>query len=453
MANKARERIETLLDDNSFVEIGAMVQARSTDFNIKDTDTPGDGVVTGYGLVDGELVFVYSQDPEVLGGSVGEMHARKIVNIYDKAIEMGAPIIALIDSTGLRIQESVDGLEAFGKIYFAQTQASSVIPQISVLFGNCGGGLGVVSRLSDFTFMESDNAKLFVNSPNTIANNKTVDTASADYQMKSGNVDFVGSEADIYAEVKKLLSVFPHNSELGADELEVTDDLNRGVDIENIIDNPMAVLEQISDNGVVVAPKKGFAEDMVTAFIKLNGQTVGVVANAKAGDEFKMTSLGCKKAAEFVTLCDSFDIPVVTFTNTEGYVSDMETEQDGLYNIASLTYAFANTDVPKINVLVGNAYGSAYTVMNSKALGADIVYAWPSAKVGMMDSKAAVNIMYADEIQNGANVNDKISEYDALQSNINNAASRGYVDTVINPVDTRKYLIGALEMLFTKSLY
>lgn len=450
MANKARERIEALLDDNSFVEIGNAVTARSTDFNIKGVDTPGDGVVTGYGLINEELVFIYSQDPEVLGGSVGEMHAKKIVNIYEKAMEMGAPIIALIDSAGLRIQESVDGLEAFGQIYFAQSQASSIIPQISVLLGNCGGGLSVVSKLSDFTFMEKDNAKLFVNSPNAIDGNKTVDSASSAFQAEAGNVDFVGTESEIFEEIKKLISVFPHNYEVDKVDFDITDDLNRGVDIESKIDNPVSVLTELSDNGFVVEVKKDFAKEMVTAFIKLGGAPVGVVANGKADDEFKLTADGCKKAAEFVSLCDSFSVPVLTITNTEGYVADMNTEKSGVYDIASLVYAFATSDVPKVNLLVGNAYGSAYTVMNSKALGADMVYAWPSAKVGMMDSKAAVNIMYANEIKNGENVNDKIAEYDSLQADVNNAARRGYVDSIVQPVDTRKYLISTFEMLDSK---
>jgi len=450
MANKARERIEALLDDNSFVEIGNAVTARSTDFNIKGVETPGDGVVTGYGLINEELVFIYSQDPEVLGGSVGEMHAKKIVNIYEKAMEMGAPIIALIDSAGLRIQESVDGLEAFGQIYFAQSQASSIIPQISVLLGNCGGGLSVVSKLSDFTFMEKDNAKLFVNSPNAIDGNKTVDSASSTFQAEAGNVDFVGTESEIFEEIKKLISVFPHNYEVDKVDFDITDDLNRGVDIESKIDNPVSVLTELSDNGFVVEVKKDFAKEMVTAFIKLGGAPVGVVANGKADDEFKLTADGCKKAAEFVSLCDSFSVPVLTITNTEGYVADMNTEKSGVYDIASLVYAFATSDVPKVNLLVGNAYGSAYTVMNSKALGADMVYAWPSAKVGMMDSKAAVNIMYANEIKNGENVNDKIAEYDSLQADVNNAARRGYVDSIVQPVDTRKYLISAFEMLDSK---
>ena len=209
---KARERINNLLDDNSFVEIGALVKARSTDFNVNETETPSDGVVTGYGLINGELVFVYSQDPDVLGGSIGEMHAKKIMNTYDKAIDMGAPIIGLIDSSGFRVQESVDALEAFGQIYFMQSNAYGVVPQITMLFGECGGALSVLSKLSDFTYMEETSAKLFVNSPNTIADNKTVDSSSAKYQAEVGNVDFVLPETEIYTSVRNLISTIPSNS-------------------------------------------------------------------------------------------------------------------------------------------------------------------------------------------------------------------------------------------------
>ena len=303
---KAKERINNLLDDNSFVEIGALVKARSTDFNVNETDAPSDGVVTGYGLINGELVFVYSQDPDVLGGSVGEMHAKKIMNIYEKAIDMGAPIIGLIDSSGFRVQESVDTLEAFGQIYFMQSNAYGIIPQITMLFGECGGALSVLSKLSDFTFMEKSSAKLFVNSPNTIANNKTVDSSSAEYQSEVGNVDFVVDESQIYTDVRNLVSVIPSNSSVPAVDVEVTDDLNRGVDIEERITLPIdamaatdqivEALEQLSDDGFVIEVKKDFSEDIVTAFIKLNGATIGAIANK----EDKFTTDGLKKASDFL---------------------------------------------------------------------------------------------------------------------------------------------------------
>ena len=225
--NAARERVEKLLDDNSFVELGAAVTARSTEFNIKEIDTPSDGVITGYGLINGSLVYVYSQDASVLGGSIGEMHAKKIVNIYEMALKMGAPVIGIIDSVGLRLQESVDGLDAFGKIFQSQAMVSGVIPQISVIYGQCGGGLSVIAKLSDIVLMESEDAKLFVNSPNTIDGNKTLDTASSEYQSKHGNVDIVASDDDLMAKARDIISILPSNNDDEAMDYESQDDLNR----------------------------------------------------------------------------------------------------------------------------------------------------------------------------------------------------------------------------------
>ena len=435
---KARERINNLLDDNSFVEIGALVKARSTDFNVKETDTPSDGVVTGYGLINGELVFVYSQDPDVLGGSVGEMHAKKIINIYEKAIDMGAPIIGLIDSSGFRVQESVDALEAFGQIYFMQSNAYGFIPQITMLFGEFGGALSVLAKLSDFTFMEKSSAKLFVNSPNTIADNKTVDSSSAEYQAEVGNVDFVCAEEDIYTEARNLVSTIPSNSSVPAVDVEATDDLNRGVDIEDKISNPIEAIKELSDDAFVIELKKDFSDDVVAAFIKLNGATVGVIANK----EDKFTTDGLKKASDFAITCDSLGIPILTITNSTGFVSTFETEKDGVSEIGNLVFALSNATVPKVNLIVGDAIGSGYIVMNSKAMGADIVYAWPTSRVSVMDPRKASEVMYGDD--------SKVSEYEKLQGNISNVAARGYIDSIINPVDTRKYLIGAFEMLYTK---
>lgn len=463
----ARERIENLLDDNSFVEIGAYVKARSTDFNIKAKDTPSDGVVTGYGVINGLLVYVYSQDSSVLGGSVGEMHAKKIANLYDMAMKTGSPVIGLIDSAGLRLQESVDGLNAFGEIYKKQSLASGVILQIAAIFGNCGGGLSVVSGLSDFTFMESDNAKLFVNSPNAIDANSEEITASASASFQSaeaGNVDFTGTESEIITQIRNLVSILPNNNEDEVVETEVTDDLNRAAQgFENCIEDTLLALENISDDGFVVEVKKDYAREMITAFIKLNGATVGAIANrTKIYDadmnivaEFdnKLSAKGAMKAADFVNYCDAFEIPVLTLTNVSGYASTICDEKHLAKASAKLIYAFSNATVPKVNLIVGDAIGSAYVAMNSKATGADVVYALPNAKVGMMSAESAVKIMYADEIASGdANtvIAEKTKEYEALQGDVMSAAARGYVDSIVEPVDTRKYVIGAFEMLYSK---
>lgn len=463
----ARERIETLLDDNSFVEIGGLVKARSTDFNIKAKDTPSDGVITGYGVINGKLVYVYSQDSSVLGGSVGEMHAKKISNLYDMAMKMGAPVIGLIDSTGLRLQESVDGLNAFGQIYMKQSLASGVIPQISVIFGNCGGGLSVIAGLSDFTFMEKDNAHLFVNSPDAIEGNRkeVCDSSSAKFQSETaGNVDFVGTQQEIMEGLRDLISVIPSNNEDEAFDLECDDDLNRAAEgIENCGEDTLQALTSISDEGYVLEVKKDYAPEMVTAFIKLNGATVGAVANrTKSYDEdmnvtaeyeAKLTANGCEKAADFVEFCDAFEIPILTLTNVNGFKATKCQEKKGAKATSKLIYAFANATVPKVNLIVEDAIGSAYIAMNSKATGADVVYAWPTAKVGMMDAASAVKIMYADEIESGDAtevIAEKTAEYQKLQGSVMSAAARGYVDSIVEPVDTRKYIIGAFEMLYTK---
>ena len=461
----ARERIETLLDDNSFVEIGGLVKARSTDFNIKAKDTPSDGVITGYGVINGKLVYVYSQDSSVLGGSVGEMHAKKISNLYDMAMKMGAPVIGLIDSTGLRLQESVDGLNAFGQIYMKQSLASGVIPQISVIFGNCGGGLSVIAGLSDFTFMEKDNAHLFVNSPDAIEGNRkeVCDSSSAKFQSETaGNVDFVGTQQEIMEGLRDLISVIPSNNEDEAFDLECDDDLNRAAEgIENCGEDTLQALTSISDEGYVLEVKKDYAPEMVTAFIKLNGATVGAVANrTKSYDEdmnvtaeyeAKLTANGCEKAADFVEFCDAFEIPILTLTNVNGFKATKCQEKKGAKATSKLIYA--NATVPKVNLIVEDAIGSAYIAMNSKATGADVVYAWPTAKVGMMDAASAVKIMYADEIESGDAtevIAEKTAEYQNLQGSVMSAAARGYVDSIVEPVDTRKYIIGAFEMLYTK---
>lgn len=456
----AAKRIAALLDDNSFVEIGGYVTARNTDFNLTGEKTPSDGVVTGYGLIDDSLVYVYSQDASVLGGSLGEMHAGKIIRLYDLAMKMGAPVIGLIDCAGLRLQESSDALDAFSKIYLKMSMASGVIPQITAILGNCGGGLAVAEGLSDFVFMEDKKAKLFVNSPNALAGNKSVDTASAQFQSEeSGLVDFVGSEADILANIRSLVAMLPANNEDEGPCSDAGDDLNRVcVDIENAAGDTSILLSQISDGNMFCEVKGAFAKEMVTGFIKLNGITVGAVANrtelyddkGEKCAEFKnaLTAKGCEKAADFVSFCDAFDIPVLTLTNAAGFVADKENELRIAKEAAGLVYAFANASVPKVNVIIGQAYGSAYSIMNSQGLGADMTFAWENAQIGMMDAKLAAGIICAGK--DASVLNDTAAKYAEEQESAMAAAKRGYVDTIIRPQDTRKQVIGAMEMLFTK---
>ncbi len=400
-----------MLDENSFVEIGALVMARATDFNLKQTDTPSDGVVTGYGVINGSLVYVYSQDAAVLNGSVGEMHAKKITNLYDLAMKTGAPVIGLIDSAGLRLQEAADALNAFGEIYLKQTLASGVIPQITAVFGSCGGGLALIPTLTDFTFMESTKAKLFVNSPNALDGNSTAkcDSSSAAFQSsESGIVDTVAEEAEIYAKIRDLITMLPSNNEDDASYDECTDDLNRVcADIANCAGDTAIAISQIADNNVFFEIKENYAKDMVTGFIKLNGMTVGCVANrtevydenGEVCEKFDavLSPNGCYKAADFINFCDAFDIPVLSLTNVKGYAATISSEKGIAQAAAKLTYAFANATVPKVNV-----------------------------------------------------IKEKAAEYAALQTSATGAARRGYVDQIIEAADTRKYVIGAFEMLFTK---
>lgn len=467
--NSARARIAGLLDENSFVEIGGMVTARNTDFNLKQMDTPSDGVVTGYGVIDNMLVYVYSQDASVLNGTMGEMHAKKIGNLYDMAMKMGAPIIGLIDCAGLRLQEAVDGLNAFGEIYMKQTLASGVIPQITAIFGSCGGGLSLVPALADFTFMETEKGKLFTTAPNAIAENSKdkCDSASAVFQSEeTGNVDGIGTEAEILGKIRNLVVLLPQNNEEEANEAPSTDDLNRVCEnMEGATQDPAIALSLISDNQVYFEVKENYAKDMVTAFIQLDGITVGAVANraklydneGNAVEEFDavLSPKGCEKAAEFVNFCDAFQIPVLTLTNVEGFASCCVCAEKKMAKAAAkLTYAFANATVAKVNVVTGKAFGSAYNVMNSKAIGADMVFAWPGAKIGMMNAESAVKIMYAEEVKEAekpaAFIREKAAEYEELQGSAAAAAKRGYVDTIIESQDTRKYVIGAFEMLYSK---
>ncbi len=457
----ARERINYLLDDNSFVEVGALVTSRSTDFNLQQKVIPADGVITGYGVIDSNLIYVYCQDKSALNGTIGEMHAKKISHIYDLALKVGAPVIGIIDCAGLRLQEATDALNGFGEIYLKQTMASGVIPQITAVLGTCGGGAAVLSSLSDFSFMAKDNTKLFVNSPNAIEGNFTAksDTAAADFQAKSGAVDFVlENDTAVLAKVRELVTILPSNNEDDASYDECHDDLNRPVpDLKSFIADSAAALREISDDNYFLEVKAEYAKEMVTGFIRLNGMTVGAVANrmevldaeGKISVKFDgtLTTAGCYKAEKFVRICDSFNIPILTLTNVTGYKATLEEEKSIGIATAKLTYAFANATVPKVNVIAGKAYGSAYLTMNSKHIGADLVFAIEGAEIGMMDAKSAARIMYEGEPEV---IETKASEYAELQSSAVAAAKRGYVDNIIDSASARKHLIYAYEMLFTK---
>ncbi|VYS78103.1 Methylmalonyl-CoA carboxyltransferase 12S subunit [uncultured Blautia sp.] len=458
----AGARITSLLDANSFVEIGQSVTARTTDFNMTEKKAPSDGVITGYGVIDGNLVYVYSQDASVLNGTVGEMHAKKISRLYDLAMKTGAPVIGLVDCAGLRLQEATDALEAFGEIYLKATLASGVIPQITGIFGTCGGGMAVLPALTDFTFAEEKKGKMFVNSPNALEGNhiSKCDTSDAKFQSEeTGLIDGVGTEEEIIGKIRALVSLLPSNNEDNDAFVECTDDLNRICeDIANCAGDTALALSRIADNGIFLETKDAYGKDVVTGFMRLNGATVGAVANrseiydeeGNKAEEFdgSLSARGARKAAEFVKFCDAFEIPVLTLTNVTGFKATLCNEKMMAKSVGEMVHAFADATVPKVNVIIGKAYGNAYIAMNSKATGADMVFAWDNAEIGMMDADLAAKIMYADA--DAATLKEKAAQYRELQSGVASAAARGYVDSVISPADTRKYVIGAFEMLFTK---
>ncbi len=451
----ARERIDFLLEDNSFVELGSLISARSTDYNLGAKKVDGDGVITGYGYLADRMVYVYSQDASMLGGSVGEMHAKKIASLYDMAMKTGAPVIGLVDCAGLRLQEANDALEAFGSIFLKQVQASGKVPQITAVVGMSGGGSSVMTAMSDFTFMTKEGSALFVNSPNALEGNiqTKLDTASAAYQSEeAGNVDFVcETEEEMLQKIGTLLSFLPSDYDADDAYVECADDLNRVIaDLNDAAYDAKFILSSIADGNLFVETKAGFAKEIVTGFLRLNGETVGAVANA---DE-TVTADAFEKATAFVKFCDAFAIPVLTITNVAGMKASVEEEKKLAKAMAQFTAALASATVAKINLIAGKAFGTAGIVMNSKAIGADFVLAWPDASIGMMDASQAVRIIYSEEINAGkdqlAVIAEKTAEYEELQSSALAAAKRGYVDDIIEPDATRKRLIVAFEMLFGK---
>ncbi len=468
MSNKnalsAKDRIAALVDENSFVEIGAGITKRNTDFNMQEKQVPSDGVVTGYGLVQNNPVYIYSQDASVLNGTIGEMHAKKIAHVYELAIKTGVPVIGLIDCAGIRLQEASDALAGFGQIYKVKAKASGIVPQISAVFGNCGGGVAIMAAMSDFTFMEKKNAKLFVNSPNTLAGNYTekLDTASAGFQQEAQVVDFAAEgEEEVLSGIRELVSILPGNNNDTAFSDECMDDLNRMTEsFAAEIADPAVALEDIGDNNFFMEVKKEFAKEMVTGFICLDGMTIGVIANRTAQyDEngkttakydARLTTAGCNKAVSFIKKCDAFNIPLLTLTNVEGFATTVEEEKTIAVAAAQLTAAFTEADVPKVNMVTGNAYGTAYICMNSKHIGADMVFALEGADIGVMDAQVAAKVMYGDD--KNADIAEKAAGF-AAKSGTEAAAARGYIDSVVAPGSARKQLLYAFEMLFSKSGY
>ncbi|MBQ3573144.1 MAG: methylmalonyl-CoA carboxyltransferase [Clostridia bacterium] len=462
----ARERIAMLFDEGSFIELDAFVTRRSAEFNLTDKAAPAEGVVTGYGTVDGRLVYAYSQDFTVIGGSVGEMHAAKICKVMDMALKMGAPIIGICDSGGARIQEGVDALKGFGEMLAKSALLSGVVPQISVVLGPCAGGAVYGPSMSDFVFMVDKTSHMFIAGPSVTGDNISMDElgGSEIHSKKSGVASVrCATEEECFAGVKQLLSLLPSNNLEGVPVYDCADDINRVSQplcsiVPDDADAPYdvrTIIAEIVDSGAYTEIFPEYATNIVTCFARMNGSTVGIIANQSSVNGGKLDSDASIKGARFVRFCDSFNIPVITFTDTPGYVSGIEQEEGGIIRHgAKLIYAFAEATVPKINVIVRKAYGSAYIAMNSKHLGADMVLAWPTTEIAVMDTDGAANIIFKDDI---ANSDDPITaraemkaKYAEKFANPYLAAARGYIDDVIEPDSTRPRIISALEMLMSK---
>lgn len=466
----ARERINLLFDDKSFVELDVFVEARSTDLGMDKKRVSGDGVVTGYGSIEGRLVFVASQDFTVIGGSLGEMHAKKITKAMDKAIKMGAPFISINDSGGARIEEGIDSLSGFGDIFYRNTLASGVIPQISVIMGPCAGGAVYSPAITDFIFMVEKTSQMFITGPQVI---KTVTGEDVSFEELGGagthnSISGVAhfqseNEEECIYEIKRLISFLPDNNISEVPGYHNDDTVNRLCEELNSLvpdepNKPYDVIDIIStvlDNNDFLEIQKLFAQNIVVGFGRINGSTVGVVANQPKIMAGVLDVNSSDKAARFIRFCDSFNIPLVTFTDVPGYLPGVGQEHSGVIRHgAKLLYAFSEASVPKINIIMRKAYGGAYIAMNSKHLGADLVLAWPQAEIAVMGPEGAASIIFRKEID-GAQKSDevrkqKIEEYKEKFSNPYIAAARGYVDDVIEPNETRIRIASALEMLKSK---
>ncbi len=466
----ARERLSMLFDEGSFVEIDAFVTHRCTEFGMADTIAPGEGVVTGYGTVDGRLVYAYAQDFTVIGGSLGEMHAAKICKVMDMAMKMGAPIVGINDSGGARIQEGIDALKGFGDIFCRNTMASGVIPQICMILGPCAGGAVYSPAICDFVFMVDKTSQMFITGPSVV---KSVTGEEVTFEelggakthaAKSGVATMAcATEEECFAQVKSLLGMLPSNNLENAPVYECDDDLNRlSEKLSAVIPEDSGksydirdVIVEVVDDGEFSEMFGAFAPNMVTGFARMNGATVGILANQP---KIMAGSLDCNssdKGARFVRFCDSFNIPILTFTDVPGYLPGVAQEHNGIIRHgAKLLYAFSEATVPKINVIVRKAYGGAYIAMNSKHLGADMVFAWPTAEIAVMGPSGAANIIFRKDIAEADDPitarKEKIDEYVEKFANPYVAAARGYVDDVIEPDSTRPRVISALEMLMSK---
>lgn len=465
----ARERIELLMDTGSFEETGKFVMHRAKDFGLDKQHYPGDGVVTGYGTINGRLVYVFSQDFTVFGGSLSETHAEKIVKIMDLAMKNGAPLIGLNDSGGARIQEGVVSLGGYADIFYRNTLASGVVPQISAVMGPCAGGAVYSPAITDFILMVENTSYMFVTGPNVVKTVTQEDVTAEElggattHSTKSGVTHFsCSNEVECIGNIKKLLSYMPQNCEEDPPMLnyEGEDETREALD-QSIPENPnqpydmKEVIHGIVDHESFLEVHKDFAENIVVGFARLAGRSIGVVGNQPASLAGVLDIHSSVKAARFVRFCDAFNIPLLVMEDVPGFLPGTDQEWNAIItNGAKLLYAFSEATVPRITVITRKAYGGAYDVMNSKHIGADLNYAWPMAEIAVMGAKGASEIIFRKEISESdtpeIKLQEKVDEYTEKFANPYRAAHRGYVDEVILPRDTRKKLIAGFNMLENK---
>lgn len=466
----ARERIDYLLDKNSFVEIDTFVKHRSTDFDMDKTEVPGEGVVTGYGTIDGRLVYVFAQDFTAMGGSLGEYHAQKICKVMDMALKMGAPLIGLNDSGGARIQEGVDALSGYGNIFYRNSIASGVIPQISAIMGPCAGGAVYSPALTDFVFMVNGTSQMFITGPQVVKAVTGEDVTQEElggavtHSTKSGTAHFMAeNDKDCLDQIRRLLSFLPSNNLEETEVIDTGDDVNRLTsDLEEIIpDNPnkaydmKEIIRIVVDSGDFMEVMAGYAKNIITCYARIGGRSIGIIANQPNYLAGSLDIDASDKAARFVRTCDAFNIPVVNFVDVPGYLPGTNQEYGGIERHgAKLLYAYSEATVPKITIITRKAYGGAYIAMCSRHLGADAVFAWPTAEIAVMGPDGAANIVFKKEIEESKDPAEarqqKIEEYRENFANPYKAAARGYIDEVIEPRFTRQYIAQSLEMLRSK---
>jgi propionyl-CoA carboxylase beta chain len=467
----ARERINYLLDEGSFEEIGALVTHRTKDFGMEKQIFYGDGVVTGYGTIDGRLVYVFAQDFTVFGGALSETHAEKICKIMDMAVNVGAPLIGLNDSGGARIQEGVRSLGGYADIFYRNVQASGVIPQISAIMGPCAGGAVYSPAMTDFTMMVQDTSYMFVTGPNvvkTVTNEEVTSEelgGASTHSVKSGVAHKTSTnDVECLEDIKQLLSYLPQsNKEKPASLPFVLKDEIRDSLSSIVPDNPNKpydmhqVIEGIIDEDSFYEIHKDYAENIIVGFARLGGKSIGVIANQPMFLAGVLDVNSSKKAARFVRFCDCFNIPMLVLEDVPGFLPGTDQEWNGIIvHGAKLLYAFSEATVPRVTVITRKAYGGAYDVMNSKHIGADMNFAWPSAEIAVMGAKGAAEIIFKKEISAAedkeAKWKEKEAEYAELFANPYSATERGFIDEVILPKDTRRKLLKAFSMLENKEV-